>query len=195
MVNQPHSRQRFRVTISAQMERPRLICLPAEQFKKSTGIWNLTQLLNSFQVPWNVPDRALQTVPPEVEVVPSRIPGAGLGVVSRIFIPRHTWLAEYEGTIITGDEKASVYAWQVCVSRVALQLISMVTSWEPASCCINCHCLCFQTGLGKNETRTIDGGNPEMSNWTRFLNNPANVFEENVRAQQCHGKYVTGNVT
>ena len=55
------------------------------------------------------------TVPPELEITFSRIPGVGLGIVSKTFIPKYTWLGEYEGVSVrpmTGSV-ASLYTWKV----------------------------------------------------------------------------------
>ena len=70
-----------------------------------------------IQVPWGVPGRAYLTVPPEVEIVPSKMPNAGLGVVSKTFIPKYAWLGEYEGfTMLPGEEDyTSAYAWSVSI--------------------------------------------------------------------------------
>ena len=64
-----------------------------------------------------MPGRAYLTVPPEVEIVPSKMPNAGLGVVSKTFIPKYTWLAEYEGfTVLPHEEDhISAYAWSVSI--------------------------------------------------------------------------------
>ena len=70
-----------------------------------------------IQVLWGVPGRAYLTVPPEVEIVPSKMANAGLGVVSKTFIPKYAWLGEYEGlTMLPGEEDyTSVYAWSVSI--------------------------------------------------------------------------------
>ena len=70
-----------------------------------------------IQVPWGVPGRAYLTVPPEVEIVPSKMPNTGLGVVSKTFIPKYTWLGEYEGFTVLPHEEGhiSTYAWSVSI--------------------------------------------------------------------------------
>ena len=57
------------------------------------------------------------TLPPEVEIIPSKMPNAGFGVISKTFIPKYTWLAEYEGITVLPDEKdyTSAYAWSVSI--------------------------------------------------------------------------------
>ena len=56
-------------------------------------------------------------MPPEVEIVPSKMPNAGFGVISKTFIPKYTWLAEYEGITVLPDEKdyTSAYTWSVSI--------------------------------------------------------------------------------
>ena len=70
-----------------------------------------------MQVPWGMPGRAYLTMPPEVEIVPSKMANAGLGVVSKTFIPKYTWLAEYEGFTVLPQEEAHIseYAWGVSI--------------------------------------------------------------------------------
>ena len=76
-----------------------------------------------------MPGRAYLTVPPEVEIIPSKIDGAGLGVVAKTFIPKYTWLGEYDGITIVPNEEdyISDYTWQVktdlrSFGRIALDL-------------------------------------------------------------------------
>ena len=47
----------------------------------------------------------------------SKIEGTGLGVISKTFIPKYMWLAEYEGFTLIPDEKdyISDYTWIVGV--------------------------------------------------------------------------------
>ena len=60
-----------------------------------------------------MPDRARKSLPPQVELRQSNIPGAGLGVFANTFIPRYTWLAEYEGEVVVEHDHISDYAWTV----------------------------------------------------------------------------------
>ena len=59
------------------------------------------------------------TVPPEVEIAPSKIDGTGLGVVAKTFIPKYTWLGEYEGFTVGSSEEdyISDYTWTVSPER------------------------------------------------------------------------------
>ena len=77
--------------------------------------WISFSSLYFYQIPWGVPGRAYLTVPPEVEIVPSKMPNAGLGVVSTTFIPKYAWLGEYEGLTVLPREVdyISYYAWTV----------------------------------------------------------------------------------
>ena len=68
-----------------------------------------------FQVPWGVPGRAYLTIPPEIELTFSTIPGAGLGTFAKTFIPKYTWLGEYDGVTLHPEEAEwiSLYTWMV----------------------------------------------------------------------------------
>lgn len=50
-----------------------------------------------------------------VQIRKSTIPDAGIGVFSKTFIPRNTWLAEYEGVYVDIDREDYDYdyAWMV----------------------------------------------------------------------------------
>ena len=64
-----------------------------------------------------IPNRDLLTVPPGIRIAPSSIPGAGMGAFTNTFLPRHTWLGEFQGEYIHLDQKQDPedlhYAWQV----------------------------------------------------------------------------------
>ena len=80
-----------------------------------------------IQFPWGVPGRAYLTVPPEVEIVPSKMPNAGLGVISKTFVPKYAWLGEYEGlTVLPHENQISAYAWSVSVMTVMILYQSVV---------------------------------------------------------------------
>ena len=58
-------------------------------------------------------DRAFHTVPPELRLGTSTVKGAGTGVYATTFIPRYTWLGEYEGETILSQDQISDYAFKV----------------------------------------------------------------------------------
>lgn len=70
---------------------------------------------SSHQTLLGTPERALKTVPERfVEVKPSGVAGAGLGAFALTFLPRYTWLGEYEGEVVPLDGADEVtYAWNV----------------------------------------------------------------------------------
>ena len=70
-------------------------------------------IYSCLQLPWGMLDRARKSLPSQVELKQSKIPGAGLGVFATTFIPRYTWLAEFEGEVIIEYEHISDYAWTV----------------------------------------------------------------------------------
>jgi hypothetical protein len=61
-------------------------------------------------------NRAMETLPPGLEVRESSIPNAGLGVFTTKFFPARSRFGPYQGDIITDGEIAhsSGYCWQVC---------------------------------------------------------------------------------
>ena len=66
-----------------------------------------------LQIPWGVPLRAYQTFPPQLMLKQSIIPEANLGVFATTFISKYTWLAEFEGDVVTLKADISDYAWEV----------------------------------------------------------------------------------
>ena len=49
------------------------------------------------------------------------MPDAGLGVFSEMFIPKYTWLGEYEGEIYgehADMDKIRIYAWEVNIPEL-----------------------------------------------------------------------------
>ena len=70
-----------------------------------------------FQTPFGIPDRALKSTPPDFKIRLSSIPKAGLGVYAQTFIPKNTWLGEYEGLILPaeyiGNDTDDTYMWRV----------------------------------------------------------------------------------
>ncbi len=67
----------------------------------------------SSQVPWGVEDRAYRSIPSELYLDKSTIPEAGLGIFSKSFIPKYTWLGEYEGEVLTSNSGESYYMFTV----------------------------------------------------------------------------------
>ncbi|XP_052125522.1 histone-lysine N-methyltransferase PRDM9-like isoform X4 [Frankliniella occidentalis] len=58
------------------------------------------------------PDRALLTVPPQLVVLVSKIPGAGLGVWTRQAVPRRVRFGPYEGDTVPADQETG-YGWEI----------------------------------------------------------------------------------
>lgn len=55
-----------------------------------------------------------------MRIAPSTLPAEdepGLGVISDTFIPKYTWLGEYDGEIVESDLESEVgdYAWSVSI--------------------------------------------------------------------------------
>ena len=69
-----------------------------------------------LQIPWGTPNRAVLSIPSGVELGPSKIPGAGRGILATTFLPRYTWLMEYEGEIM--PDELDTYSWEVTRKRV-----------------------------------------------------------------------------
>ena len=62
---------------------------------------------------------ALRSLPPEVELCASSIPGAGFGICAKRAFPVGAWIGPYEGTFVKPEELSSVkdtsYMWEVSV--------------------------------------------------------------------------------
>ena len=52
-------------------------------------------------------------MPTEFLLWPSRLDQAGLGVYSSVFIPKYTWIGEYQGEFVPLHLSTGVYAWDV----------------------------------------------------------------------------------
>ena len=52
-------------------------------------------------------------MPTEFLLWPSRLDQAGLGVYSSVFIPKYTWIGEYQGEFVPLNLSTGVYAWDV----------------------------------------------------------------------------------
>ena len=63
---------------------------------------------------------ALRSLPPEVELCASNIPGTGFGVCAKQVFPVGAWIGPYEGTFVKPEELSSVkdtsYMWEVSVT-------------------------------------------------------------------------------
>ena len=85
-----------------------------------------------FLIPFNTAQRAYLTLPEGFTITKSSIPLAGSGVFSQIFLPKFTWLGEYEGVFVktrrNRDPKELSYAWTVKYSELGFILhnISML---------------------------------------------------------------------
>lgn len=66
--------------------------------------------------------RALSSLPPEVCLCVSSIPGAGFGVCTREHIPAGTWIGPFEGKRVQLDDVKpgtdSSYMWEVCTGSM-----------------------------------------------------------------------------
>ncbi|XP_034249897.1 uncharacterized protein LOC117650522 [Thrips palmi] len=72
------------------------------------------QMVLDTEVPLGQPDRALRTLPPQLAVLPSKIPGAGLGVCSTEDLPAMLRFGPYEGEVTAKDQQSG-YAWNIVV--------------------------------------------------------------------------------
>ena len=59
-------------------------------------------------------------------LVNSSIPDAGIGVISTTFIPKYTWLAEYEGEIDVEGHSLSDYTWDVSINLSCFIIIFLL---------------------------------------------------------------------
>ena len=62
---------------------------------------------------------ALRSLPPEVQLCASSIPGTGFGICAKRAFPVGAWIGPYEGTFVKPEELSSVkdtsYMWEVSV--------------------------------------------------------------------------------
>ena len=62
---------------------------------------------------------SLRSLPPEVELCASSIPGTGFGICAKRAFPVGAWIGPYEGTFVKPEELSSVkdtsYMWEVSV--------------------------------------------------------------------------------
>ena len=114
-------------------------------------------------IPWGVPGRAYLSLPDGLLIARSKIPNAGLGIISTTFIRRSTWLGEYEGEIVPvkDADDISLYTWTVHRNGEA--------------------------------TAYLDAFHGDTSTYVRWINTPNRHVDENVWALECYGKvfYVT----
>ena len=71
-------------------------------------------ILNDYQVPWNVPNRAYLTFSRKLlELQPSIIPEASLGVFAKTFITHYTVIREYEEVHVAASRKGTAFTFMV----------------------------------------------------------------------------------
>ncbi|KAK2166959.1 hypothetical protein LSH36_33g08077 [Paralvinella palmiformis] len=114
----------------------------------------------AWSVPYGAPYRAWRTLPWRYFVIkPSKIPNAGLGVFATTFIPKNTWIGEYEGDILPSpldDSDFLEYGWGAYADD--------------------------------EDMLRIDGGHIERSNWLRFVNCPNRESDESITGHFCYGR-------
>ncbi|KAI5100830.1 histone-lysine N-methyltransferase PRDM9 [Silurus meridionalis] len=113
--------------------------------------------ISDTPVPMGVTDRAIQTLPPSLEVRMSDIPGAGFGVFNKgETIPLGAHFGPFEGDLVDKEEAMnSGYSW--VITR-------------------NMQC-----------EKYIDGQREMHSNWMRYVNCARNEQEQNLVAFQYRG--------
>ncbi|XP_064645917.1 histone-lysine N-methyltransferase PRDM9-like [Lineus longissimus] len=104
------------------------------------------------------PDHARKTTPDGLVIEPSKIPGAGLGVISNIAIPEGVRFGPYVGEIVHNVNLASDsgYAWQIFKDN--------------------------------KPHHYVDARDPAKSNWLRYFNCARNEGEQNLLAFQYKGE-------
>lgn len=90
----------------------------------------------------------------------SRIPGAGWGIYALQILPQGMKLGTYKGELIKEDKE----------------------DWDSD--------YIWEIDVSDKITWYIDAKNPRKSNWTRYVNCPRFLEEENVEAMQEHKKIV-----
>ncbi|XP_053352635.1 histone-lysine N-methyltransferase PRDM9-like isoform X1 [Clarias gariepinus] len=109
-------------------------------------------------VPMGVPDRARQTLPPELEIQESSSPDAGLGVFNKgETVPVGAHFGPYQGELVTKEEGMdSEYSWVISRSRQCEEY--------------------------------IDAKREMHANWMRYVNCARNDEEQNLVAFQYRGE-------
>lgn len=137
----------------------------------------------SSVIPMNTPAR--QSIPDHIELRP--IPGKGLGVITRVPIPRNTVVGDYRGEVMTSEVKDRRYL-------VANQHLRQPEDLEWAESrrrrgqTTSGDYLYGVTMPGGVEPMYIDAEDEYESLWTRFLNHAAPPGN-NVNPKSIHQSY------
>jgi len=103
---------------------------------------------------------ALKSLPPEVDLCASSVPGTGYGICAKRAIPVGAWIGPYEGTFMKPEELSSVtdtsYMWEI-----------------------------FEDG---KLAGFVDGSDEKVSSWMRFIRCARHKGEQNLFAFQYLGK-------
>ena len=89
------------------------------------------------KVPVGVENRASKTVPPQFYLDLSSVPGSGIGVFSKTFIPQYTWLGELEGIVKPYSEEETEedhYEWVASIIVIVLKVSPSVCKCRYYSC-------------------------------------------------------------
>ncbi|KAI5707462.1 hypothetical protein M8J77_002943 [Diaphorina citri] len=110
-------------------------------------------------VPQDSRDKSRDSCPSMIAIDLSAIPGAGFGAWSTSVIRAHTVFGPYAGVDVMSLEGNSGYIWEIKYKK------------------------------SENKPHHyIDAGNPQKSNWMRYVNCARNKFEENLVAFQYKGR-------
>ncbi|XP_026682350.1 histone-lysine N-methyltransferase PRDM9-like [Diaphorina citri] len=114
---------------------------------------------DSRGVPQDSTDKSRDSCPSMIAIDLSAIPGAGFGAWSTSVIRAHTVFGPYAGVDVMSLEGNSGYTWEIKYKK------------------------------SENKPHHyIDAGNPQKSNWMRYVNCARNKFEENLVAFQYKGR-------
>ena len=77
---------------------------------------------------------ALRSLPPEVGLCRSSIPGAGYGICAKRTIPYGAWIGPYEGKFVKPEELSpstdTSYMWEVCIFVSYKDMRNVVLTFE-----------------------------------------------------------------
>ncbi|KAE8748173.1 hypothetical protein FOCC_FOCC005176 [Frankliniella occidentalis] len=83
-----------------------------EEFEGDCPVHGALEIIADTEVAVGHPERALLTVPPQLVIEASKIPGAGRGVWTKQAVPRRVRFGPYEGDNVPANKETG-YGWEI----------------------------------------------------------------------------------